>query len=123
MDDFNEWVQYASFDFSGAQSLYEQKMPPSLVIFHCHECLEKTLKALCIKQKMALVKTHDIRMLFSDLIVSEKWLHEFKAGILDVHSYFGKCRYPGGDTVTRDDAMQCMVITETFFKKFQSLHP
>ncbi len=115
MDDFNEWLQFARFDLEAAQLVHAQNKLPTVVIFHCHQCIEKVLKALWIRHGLAIFKTHDVRMLHQRICDHESWLKEFADGIIDIQGYFSKTRYPGGDLLTRDDAAQCMVITEVFF--------
>ena len=123
MDDFKDWCLYANFDLEGARLIYAQGKLPSLVLFHCHEAAEKALKALWLKHQMEIKKTHDLGFLFDHVLVREPWLQEFKAGLYDLNDYFRKSRYPAGDRCTQNDAMQCMLITEAFFKQFQALHP
>ena len=118
MEDYKDWCLFANFDFEGARLIYGQRQLPSLVVFHCHAALEKALKALWVKHSNAIVKTHDLRRLLKDVATVESWVLEFIDGITYVHDFLDQVKYPTGDLCTQDDAMQCMVITESFFKKF-----
>jgi HEPN domain-containing protein len=123
MAEFDEWVQRAKLDLETAQLARQKKNLAPIVVFHCHECFEKILKALWVKHGIEIKKTHDIRLLHKNVQPHESWINEFADGLLDVHSMFGDSRYPSGDQLTHQEAGQCLRIAELFFERFVEQHP
>ena len=123
MGTFNEWVHHAYNDFDSAKYLYDGDKAHDIVIYHCHQSLEKFLKSLWIKHGLVVKKTHDLRELVDGVRGQESWLNEFLEGILELNTFLKRIRYPQGDLCTREDAMQCVIITEVFMKRFKLHDP
>ena len=60
-----EWVAKAEEDFLTAEAVHRRRSRPlpNSVCFHCHQCVEKYLKAALTSQKKSVPKTHDLIML------------------------------------------------------------
>ena len=115
---YKDWLQRAAADFDSAKFLYEGRKSPDIVIYLCLQALEKALKAMWVKHQIPIVRTHDLRLLSEKLLLLEQWISEFKDGLYYINDFLNNIRYPEGGLCTRDDAMQCVVITESFFNKF-----
>ncbi len=118
MEEFNEWLAWARLDLEAARLTRQKQDLAPIVVFHCHECFEKALKALCLRHGLEIQKTHDIRLLHKHLLPHAPWLNEFDDGVLEMHNLFGDSRYPSGDQITIEEAGQCLVIAELFFERF-----
>ena len=116
MDDYKEWLSYAKADLEAAKMLRNKLELCHIAIFHCHECMEKALKALWIKNGFPVKRTHDIRELLTHVWHIETWLTEFKDGVADVQEYFGMTRYPASENLGILDSQQCFVIAEIFYE-------
>ena len=116
MDDYKEWLRFAHNDLEAAKWLCTKSEFSHIVIFHCHECIEKALKAIWIMQGGTVRKTHDIRTLLQNVWDQQTWLKDFEDGVADIHEYYGQTRYPASENIGMDDARQCVVIAEVIFE-------
>ncbi|MBN1646449.1 MAG: HEPN domain-containing protein [Spirochaetales bacterium] len=72
MDDLNEWIRLAKDDINSAKHLLKLRpVPFEIICFHCQQCAEKALKTLLIKNKIEIIRTHDLLRLCD--ILSEKY--------------------------------------------------
>ena len=122
MDTFESWLLVASFDYGSAKILYKEKQYPSVIIYHCQQCVEKVLKALWLKHGLKIKYTHDLRELLGPLLEKETWLSEFVDGIIEMTMDIKRLRYPSDDQFTLDDAMPCMICCELLFQKAKALN-
>ena len=114
------WVLRAIADLDSAKYLYEGRKSPDIVIYLCLQSLEKILKSLWVKHGISIIRTHDLRRLSEKLIELEPWVTEFADGLYYINDFLNNIRYPEGGNCSSDDAMQCLLIAESFFKRVQS---
>lgn len=59
-----QWILYATSDLDAAQRLFSSPRPTQwtylLVLWHCHQAIEKILKAIIVGQGKDLLKIHDL---------------------------------------------------------------
>jgi len=58
-EDVNSWLEQSKIDFRSANNCHKSG-DYYLAAFMCQQAVEKTLKALHIKNKRELVKVHDL---------------------------------------------------------------
>ena len=65
IDDAKKWMNIAERDYAVAVTLNEvhRPLPVEVICFHCHQSVEKSLKAILAYNNADIPKTHDIRML------------------------------------------------------------
>ena len=63
-----EWIKYASMDINAAQQLYSQQQNPrhrpiEIILYHCHQGAEKSLKSFMVQNGRFPPKTHELQEL------------------------------------------------------------
>lgn len=91
-----KWILFAKADLDAAKRLFKSPKPTQwtylLVLWHCHQTIEKALKMVMIKKGKELVKIHDLPKLseMAKIIFSEDW----KIFLEDLNTFYLKPRYP-----------------------------
>lgn len=77
---------------------------PSLnaVCFHAQQCIEKYFKARLRLAESPNRKTHDLLILYREILVLEPGWPDLHDGLADVSSYAVALRYPGLDATRRE---------------------
>jgi HEPN domain-containing protein len=91
-----KWLEYALADLDVAKRLFVSKKPTQwtylLILRHCHQAIEKTLKMVGIKHNKEIPKIHDLPRLVHlfeiNLKISDKTF------IKDLNPFFMQSRYP-----------------------------
>lgn len=62
-----KWILFAEADLDVAKRLFKSPKPTQwtflLILWHCHQVIEKGLKMIIIKQGKEITKTHDLERL------------------------------------------------------------
>lgn len=91
-----EWLKFVEADWQAVKILFAngQKMGSAYLIcvFHCHQAVEKTLKALLIELGVVVPKIHDLVRLseLADVQLPEK----FQRFIKEINPHYLPLRYP-----------------------------
>ncbi|MCK4781332.1 HEPN domain-containing protein [Candidatus Parcubacteria bacterium] len=91
-----KWILYAQADLDAAQRLFQSPRPTNwtylLILWHCHQSIEKMLKMLIIKKGKELLKIHDLPRLakMSEISLSEQQ----KQFLEDLNEFYLRSRYP-----------------------------
>ena len=99
-----EWIRKAEEDYTAATVLARRrKRPtPSVVCFHCQQCVEKYLKAYLVQEEIVFPKTHDLLELHKLCLTVNPAL-ELIGDLLDQLSpYSVLFRYPGEDATVEE---------------------
>jgi HEPN domain-containing protein len=56
----SEWLRYAEIDLRTAEEIISDEALTPSTAFHCHQCIEKTFKALLIEYDLIPPKTHNL---------------------------------------------------------------
>jgi HEPN domain-containing protein len=115
------WLDFAADDLKMAQLALEEKLF-NQVCFHAEQCVEKTLKAIYVRQEKAYPRTHKLADLLSHLPPKEfKDLHE---QIIDLDRFYIPTRYPDAlpgslaDSLpSENDAREALETAEIVFKR------
>lgn len=103
--DLQEWMQLASHDTDTADLLIREKGHADIIIYHIHQAIEKLLKALILKSGGKFDKTHFLDKLLTIVLESYPALTEVKDDILSINLYLPKLRYPYGEVIEFDEAV------------------
>lgn len=91
-----KWILFAKADLDAAKRLFKSPKPTQwtylLVLWHCHQAIEKGLKMIIIKQGKEIIKIHDLQYLAE--ITSVKFTEEDLSFIKKLNKYYLKPRYP-----------------------------
>jgi len=90
------WLQYAMADFDAAERLFQSPKPTRwtylLVLWHCHQTVEKGLKAVMVGRGQEILKIHDLpRLSHLAKIALDK---KKKAFLENLNVYYLQSRYP-----------------------------
>jgi len=92
----NQWLEFARADLDAAKVQFQhgprQGSAYQITVFHCHQAIEKILKAYLIENDIPLHKTHDLTYLRSASRIKfpSKWI--FFIDTLNPHYLYP--RYP-----------------------------
>jgi len=112
-----KWIDFAKADLDAANRLFKSPKPNFwtylLILWHCHQVIEKTLKMLIIKKEKELLKIHDLAKLakLSEIKLSD----EQKQIIEDLNEFYLRPRYP--DLVYKPLFKPDKKFTENYLEK------
>lgn len=107
-----KWLEFANNDLQSAKVLLDSKAYEN-AIWHCHQAVEKTIKAIVVEKEIRLRKTHDLIGLVNDAKINlSKSLSEF---IDDLNPYYNPIRYP--DAALESKLSYNHQITKEIFQK------
>ncbi|OGL78688.1 hypothetical protein A3J43_03195 [Candidatus Uhrbacteria bacterium RIFCSPHIGHO2_12_FULL_54_23] len=89
------WVDFAKEDLKAAEALIiapESFRSYQLSVLHCHQAVEKILKAVLVEQGKEVLKIHDLARLA--LLTEMKLPHEHDDFIRELDPHYTPPRYP-----------------------------
>lgn len=108
---YSEWIALAKEDLLSAEILINSEQTVfAASIYHSHQAIEKTLKALQVKTKLPIIKTHSLIRLASELCQKYPDIIQILTDIQKLDNYYPKLRYPTGDKLSKEDAIVCLNI-------------
>ncbi|MEK9129846.1 MAG: HEPN domain-containing protein [Patescibacteria group bacterium] len=91
------WVLFAKADLDAAQRLFSSPKPTQwtfiLILWHCHQTIEKMLKMMIIAKGKELFKIHDLPRLFEQTEINNL-PKEYKIFLYQLNKYYLYSRYP-----------------------------
>ena len=89
-NDCLEWLRFASMDINSAQQLYMQQKNPrhrpiEIILYHCQQGAEKSLKAYIVQNGLFPPKTHALQEL---RLICKQWNNNFNNTRLINHCTF-----------------------------------
>jgi len=92
-----KWILYAKSDLDAARRLFESPKPNSwtylLILWHCHQAIEKILKMIIVKKDKELLKIHDLPRLLKQAAI-DNISKERVNFIFNLNSFYLRPRYP-----------------------------
>lgn len=91
-----KWILFAEADLDAAKRLFQSPKPTQwtylLILWHCHQAVEKGLKMVVVKKEKELLKIHDLLRLakIAEIILSE----EQKRFLENLNEFYIRPRYP-----------------------------
>lgn len=117
-DNVKEWIQVADYDIDTVRLLLKERGHAPIIIYHMHQAIEKLLKALLCSFDIDVPKSHNIDKLLSDAIKIKPELAIESITILSIHTYLPKLRYPYGDEILFDEALD---LVDGFYASVASI--
>ncbi len=103
-DEANEWIAKAETDYKAALHLARRRKDPlpDSVCFHCHQCVEKYLKAFLIAHSTPFPKTHDLILLNDMCSAKDELFVRVRDSLEELIGYDVAIRYPGAEATVED---------------------
>lgn len=120
--DYKEWVAFAKQDLDSA--VYLKKMIPipiEIICYHCHQCTEKMLKALLLKNKLHVPRTHDLMVLYNICKRRFQKVKGLKDECIDLTDYSVSARYPYNIELEDYDALNAIDSASEIYNTLQEL--
>ena len=102
-----EWIKKAEQDYVASKTLIRKRsiIVYDVICFHCHQCVEKYLKAFLTLKGIRFPKSHDLIMLHNLVSQNDGTFELIKDVIKPLNGYAVQFRYPG-DEAHKKDAQQ-----------------
>ena len=118
----SEWLEFAAKDFQAARKLSDDSDLVNIVLFHCQQTIEKSLKALLSEYAGSVPRIHSVYTLYEKLPANIR--HKLSIQIEDleiIDSIYIDSRYPSdigllpSGLPTKKELMYILDLTETIF--------
>ncbi len=122
------WLQYAEKDNKARKVLFKAEGLDLIYVFHCHQAIEKALKALLLKWEIDPPKSHDLNKLLS--LLPENVIKEFQDKQMylnELNIIYIDSRYPSGfaqfpnDFISQEELESIDHSTDELFHKIVNL--
>lgn len=92
-----EWIFKAEEDYNASKALIRQSSISvyDVICFHCHQCVEKYLKAFLTHHRVRFPRTHDLSLLQNLAAKVDGTFELIKDLIKPLDGYAVQYRYPG----------------------------
>ncbi len=105
-----EWLQEAEEDYGVAQWIATGPTAAfNAICFHCHQCVEKSLKCRLQEAAVPLAKTHDLEVLLDAVLPVELGWASLRPQLKFLRPFSTETRYPGV-SASADDAREVLQI-------------
>jgi len=112
----NDWLIKVEHDLESAQILIQQTANYDIVVYHSHQTIEKLLKWFLLVNDIKFPFVHDL-ILLSELCQPQLKTHILLDDIAYVNKLLPKTRYPLGDWILEEEAIQSLMIAEDIYRK------
>lgn len=118
------WMEKGDHDIAAAEIILKSSEPlTDIVCYHCHQAVEKYLKAYLIHKKVSFPKTHDLDYLIELCVKEELAFHNIKNDVKGLSEYSIETRYPGDIPISYDveeaeEALKKVKKITKFVKEF-----
>ena len=59
------WLEFAARDLAAAKKLLDDEYVANIVLFHCQQCVEKSLKAILEESNQDVPRIHGVNKLYT----------------------------------------------------------
>jgi HEPN domain-containing protein len=107
----SEWVEKAEGDYKVALRESAAQDPVyDVVCFHCHQCLEKYLKAILVENNVEFEKIHDLEALMYICKEFLPALERNRDNLIWLTQFSVRVRYPGFSSKKKDTQKALSVV-------------
>jgi len=111
----DEWLRYANDDLESAKIILEKTDHYYISVYHSHQAIEKSFKWFLLKNNKKFPFIHDIKELFK-MAAEIKKTGILLEDVLFVDNLFPLLRYPTGEKISKEDAIESVKIAEKILK-------
>ncbi len=120
--EYKLWVELAKSDLETAKSVINNnKILPSVSIYHSHQCVEKIIKAILVKYNEQIPKIHNLNFLLKKATNYYPNLAKFDDYCAELNTFLPKLRYPIDEQITQIEAKACLKIAKEIYKTILSI--
>ena len=108
-----EWIAKAEQDYAASKALIRRRSLSvyDVICFHCHQCIEKYLKAFLTLKGVRFPRSHDLVLLENLAVQIDGSFELIKDLIKPLNDYAVQYRYPG-ELAHKSDAKHAIKIME-----------
>lgn len=111
--ELQRWLHKAENDRRSAEALLALTDPiPDTAAFHCHQAVEKLLKAYLFWHGIDFEKTHDLRALVAACMDRDGAFSVLEARVAGLTPFAVRFRYPGPADPSPEAAREALLIVE-----------
>lgn len=115
-----EWLRKAIADLRSAKIEFANPPPNhDLICFLSHQCIEKSFKAFLQDNRVRFSKTHDLILLFEQVIKFVPEWEYLNVELLGIRSFHVEFRYPG-ESATHEEAHISMTLASSVLELITS---
>ncbi|MDD3927801.1 MAG: HEPN domain-containing protein, partial [bacterium] len=122
---FKDWLLKADHDLMAAEAIlhYYEEPPTDMVCYHCHQVVEKVLKAYLLSRELAISRSHDLVALLNLAVLDEELLSEISEDIEELNQYYIEAKYPLDGTIVYplEEAQEAMKKAYNVFDRIKLL--
>ena len=127
-EETKSWLLFAESDIVAARNLLQNRVVPNVILFHCHQCIEKSIKAVLAQNNIEIPRIHGVLRLneiMSKLIKYHSILTNEELNEID--DIYIDTRYPGttgilpGGNPDLKDAEYFYKLAEKFYMDINKL--
>lgn len=99
------WFEISKHDTETVELLIREKGYPDIIVYHCHQAVEKILKGLILDEKQSFPFIHDIVRLNQILIEKNNFYENILNEVIMLHSFYNELRYPQSKNISAKDLL------------------
>jgi len=112
----DEWKCFAESDLDSARILIKESQNYHIVVFHSQQSVEKLLKWYILNSNRDIPYIHDLVVLLK-LAKGNNPLPKLLEGASYLMDLYSTSRYPSGDQIGQEEAIDSINIANIFFKE------
>ena len=122
---YNDWINKAKNDLLAAEAIlkYYEDPPADAICYHCHQTVEKVLKACLLYHKDTLPCVHDLVGLLNLCIKHNKKLKILKEKAEILNKYYIEAKYPLDNPIiySKNEARQAKKLAGDIFAEIVNM--
>ena len=119
---YKQWLELAESDLRTSKLvLDDSNILPAISIYHSHQCVEKLLKAVLLKNGKGTPRVHNLNYLLNKVKDLFPVIIKYEEMITELNEALPKLRYPTGDILTCEDANELYNIAKEVFEDLKNI--
>lgn len=98
-----DWLYYAAIDLRCARILAEDNRCLNQVAFHCHQCVEKSIKGYLLWKRHRLYDGHNLPFLCKQAMQDDPHFKKWLPATTNLNHYYIEARYPADFLLQLDE--------------------
>jgi HEPN domain-containing protein len=116
----SEWLRYADIDLKTAREILGDEYLTPSIAFHCHQCIEKSFKAILVENNIVPPKIHNLLKLLA-FAKANVYVDVLEESISYINETYIDARYPG-DVGLLPDGVPSTEMAKKFYEITESVY-